>query len=309
MLAAFFLVATSVARIWDGAPHNAFTDLIHFKDRWLCVFREGTKHVSEDGAVRILESKDGNTWTSAGRLEIAGLDVRDPKITLTSDGRLMVTTAAADRKVKPVTHQSVVWFSKDGRDWGKPLNVGELDFWLWRVQWHKGQAYSVGYTTGDRATGFTRLYRSRDGKEFETLVPTLFSEGYPNESSLVFLKDGTALCLLRRDLGSKTGQLGSAKPPYTEWTWKDLGVRIGGPEFIQIPGGRLIGVVRLYDGTTRTSIVEIHPEDGRLTELEKLPSSGDSSYAGLEWRDGQLWISYYSSHEGKSSIYLARWKP
>jgi hypothetical protein len=26
------------------------------------------------------------------------------------------------------------------------------------------------------------------------------------------------------------------------------------------------------------------------------------------YRDGMLWVSYYSSHEGKTSIYLARVK-
>jgi hypothetical protein len=70
----------------------------------------------------------------------------------------------------------------------------------------------------------------------------------------------------------------------------------------------LIGVVRLYDGKTRTSIVEFFPGGG-MKELEKLPSSGDSSYAGIVWHKGEVWTSYYSSHEGKTSIYLARWKP
>jgi hypothetical protein len=37
-----------------------------------------------------------------------------------------------------------------------------------------------------------------------------------------------------------------------------------------------------------------------------VPSGGDCSYPGLAWHDGLLWMSYYSSHEGKSSIYLAR---
>ena len=32
----------------------------------------------------------------------------------------------------------------------------------------------------------------------------------------------------------------------------------------------------------------------------------DTSYPGLVWHEGQLWVSYYSSHEGKTSIYLAR---
>ena len=37
-----------------------------------------------------------------------------------------------------------------------------------------------------------------------------------------------------------------------------------------------------------------------------LPSGGDNSYAGLVWHDGLLWMSYYSSHEGKASIYVAQ---
>ena len=42
--------------------------------------------------------------------------------------------------------------------------------------------------------------------------------------------------------------------------------------------------------------------------FRSLPSSGDSSYPGLVWHDNQLWISYYSSHEGKAAIYIARVK-
>lgn len=38
----------------------------------------------------------------------------------------------------------------------------------------------------------------------------------------------------------------------------------------------------------------------------KLPSGGDTSYPGMVWHQGLLWLSYYSSHEGKTSIYLAK---
>ena len=37
-----------------------------------------------------------------------------------------------------------------------------------------------------------------------------------------------------------------------------------------------------------------------------LPSGGDCSYPGMVWHDGMLWVSYYSSHEGQTSIYLAK---
>ena len=50
----------------------------------------------------------------------------------------------------------------------------------------------------------------------------------------------------------------------------------------------------------------LDPTAGALTEFLTLPSGGDTSYAGLVWHEGLLWMSYYSSHEGKTSIYLAK---
>jgi len=46
-----------IRKIWDRAPHNAFTDLVRFQDRWLCVFREGRGHVSPGGAIRAFEAR------------------------------------------------------------------------------------------------------------------------------------------------------------------------------------------------------------------------------------------------------------
>ena len=49
-------------------------------------------------------------------------------------------------------------------------------------------------------------------------------------------------------------------------------------------------------------------QTAKYTPAAKLPSGGDSSYAGLLWHNGLLWISYYNSHSGKTSIYLAKAK-
>ena len=80
----------------------------------------------------------------------------------------------------------------------------------------------------------------------------------------------------------------------------------GGPNLIRLPDGRLVAVVRLYDGKVRTAVCAVDAEAGKLDELLALPSGGDTSYAGLVWHEGMLWISYYSSHEGRTSIYLAQ---
>ena len=50
----------------------------------------------------------------------------------------------------------------------------------------------------------------------------------------------------------------------------------------------------------------MNAESGRLTEFLRLPSGGDTSYPGMVYHEGLLWVSYYASHEGKTSIYLAR---
>ncbi|RUL83114.1 exo-alpha-sialidase [Tautonia sociabilis] len=297
-------------RIWDEAPHCAFTDLIRFDGRWLCTFREGQRHVSPDGAIRVIASEDGERWEPIARLTSASADLRDPKLCTSPDGRLMLTAAAALHDPGDGgRHQTLAWFSQDGASWDGPHPIGRRGDWLWRVSWHDGTPYSVGYSTeADRPARVARLYRGADGRAdaFEAIVDPLFEAGEPSEATLRFLPDGQALCLLRRDGAEPSAQLGQAEPPYLNWTWTDLGVRVGGPNLIRLPDGRLIAVVRLYDGGPRTAVCRLDPGAGTLTELLALPSGGDTSYAGLAWHAEQLWISYYSSHEGRTAIYLAR---
>jgi hypothetical protein len=77
---------------------------------------------------------------------------------------------------------------------------------------------------------------------------------------------------------------------------------------MRLPDGRFVAAVRLYDGRVRTSLCWLDPATAQLDEFQVLPSGGDTSYPGLVLHDGKLWVSYYSSHEGKTSIYLAKVK-
>lgn len=296
-----------VNKIWDQSPHNAFTDLIRHNSQWYCAFREGESHVSEDGKLRVIRSANGETWESVALMEWEGGDIRDAKLSLTSTGMLMLNGAV--RFLQPINgnnHQSLTWLSEDGEQWEGPFACPSgLGTWRWSATWHEGMAYSFGYSGKDEAGC---LYGTRDGKTWEIIRDSVFPhvETYPNESSLVFDKNGIAYCLLRREKGSGTALLGLSHPPYTEWKWKDLGVRIGGPKIIQLSDGRFLATVRLYDGQARTSLCLVDPAPGSLTECLKLPSGGDTSYAGMVEYEGNLWISYYSSHEEKTAIYLAR---
>jgi hypothetical protein len=154
-------VLVDVHRIWDRAPHSAFTDLVRFRDRWFCVFREGAGHVSPDGALRVIASDDGRQWESAALLTSWDSDLRDAKNTVTPGGQLMLAGAEALHQPAGHKHQSLVWFSDDGRNWSPRREVADPDFWLWRITWHQGHAYGFGYgTRGDNSfIGSTRARR------------------------------------------------------------------------------------------------------------------------------------------------------
>jgi len=297
-----------VQRIWDEAPHNAFTDLIRFKDRWYCTFREARNHWGKgaSGKIRVIASTDGKDWESTALFSMEG-DLRDPKLSIHPDNRLMVIYFRRFNPHRyPQMHElEFMQLSPDGRQWEEPVQIGFPDRWLWRVTWHEGQAYGVSHGGPKGKPPFTqprsgRFLISKDGRTFTPHADAR----YGGEATIRFTPDGTAYCL-RRSRGNR-GYIGSSTAPYTQWEWKDLDVRIGGPNMIQLPGGRFLAAVRLYDGGTRTSLCWLDPDNAELTEALPLPSGGDTSYAGLVWHDDRLWVSYYSSHQGKASIYLAK---
>lgn len=310
------------ARIWDKAPHSAFTDLVRFNSRWYCVFREGQGHVSAKGDIRVITSTDGKEWESAALIEKDGYDLRDPKITVHPDGKRLVVLGGAtvrEGTQAATQSQSFTTFSSDARKWTDLKWAGPTNFWLWRITWRNRTAYGVAYDVAPASRSArkygTRLLSSKDGVHFDIVSPDMGSGEGATEATLRFARDGTAFCLQRRDgKPSNTALLGDSRPPYTHWEWKDLGVHFGGPNFIQIPSGRWIAAGRLMvkddagKTTPRTVVCELDVKAAKLAPLVTLPSGGDTSYPGLVWHQGLLWVSYYSSHEGKTSIHLAKVK-
>ena len=45
---------------------------------------------------------------------------------------------------------------------------------------------------------------------------------------------------------------------------------------------------------------------GVLLDQASLPSGGDTSYPGMVLHGGLLWMSYYSSHEDGTNIYMTK---
>ncbi len=299
-----------VSKIWDYAPHNAFPDMVRYQDQWYAAFREANSHaVSGDGVMRVIRSADGVNWESAALLDWnAENEMRDARLTVLDDGRLMLNAAAAPL-ASTYERQSLCWFTDNGDDWSStPHLVGEKDWWLWSVTEHpSGDLYGIAYgklgVNPDPATT-TRLYRSEDGINYQTHVSTLTSHPNTNEADLIFLQDGTAVTLVRQN---SSGQcvVGTSTGDYTNWNLQTINKSIGGPELIELPDSNIVAATRLYDGVVRTALSWLDPATGTMEELLALPSGGDTSYPGMVWHDDSLWVTYYSSHEGKSNIYLA----
>lgn len=315
----------SVRKIWDKGNHNAFTDLIRFQDQWYCTFREAEAHVGGDGSIRVLRSADGREWSPVANISEAGIDLRDPKLSITPDGRLMIVAGGSVYKGGKTLlgRQPRVLFSKDGENWTAPKRTLEEGDWLWRVTWHKGTAWGLAYNPQARmqeqakaaanqgdpvkpgpAEWKLKLVKSTDGEHYD-LVTHLDVPGFANESTVRFLDDDTMVALIRRESGNRKGWIGTSKPPYKTWEYHETNYRLGGPNFLVMDDGAIWASSRDHrEKAAKTSIGRMSTTDYE-PELV-LPSGGDNSYAGMVMHEGELWMSYYSSHEGKSSIYLAR---
>lgn len=306
-----------VKKIWDTAQHSAFTDLIRYKDYFYCSFREGSDHAGgDDGKVRIIKSTDGDIWQHVALIEVSGLDLRDPKLSVTPAGKLMVIMGGSvyeNRKMLERIPQ--VSFSEDGALFSKPqpINIdpevrNSWD-WVWRVTWHKGVGYAINwkyeYNSGISPTGQIYLMKTMDGINYEKMY-YFDVDGYPNESTIRFDNEDKMHVLIRRERGVAL-LAASAGPDYNDFKFQDLAFRIGGPNFLHLGEEGLVLGARYYYGprSTTTAVLTVD-HSGNTKKAYILPSGGDNSYPGMLIFNNQLWVSYYSSHQGKSAIYLAK---
>ncbi len=301
----------SVQKIWDRAPHNAFTDLIHFKGSFFCAFREGEQHAGgEDGTVRILQSVDGLTWKSAVTLSKKGIDLRDPKFSIMPDGRLMLSLGGSRFNGEEYLGRSPhVAFSTDGIYWSDIQDVHMPHEWIWHVTWHKEVGYGVSYRYSDQQDNeqpwISTLFQTQNGLHYSKITEFAIPD-YPSEVTLRFQPDGTMIALARRYGGAWVGH---AKPPYHDWQWAETEYRLGGPDFLILPNGDMWAAARVVTGQGEEAKTETVLGKMTLTSFTPVlvfPSGGDTSYPGMVYYNGILFVSYYSSHEGKSAIYLAR---
>lgn len=295
-----------VSCIWSEG-YSAFPSIVGFQGKYYVAFREGWSHIFDEngeaaGGARILVSEDGDRWTSAALIKKDGYDLRDPKLSVTPDGRLMVIMGGSVYRNKQlVARIPQVSFSSDGENFtpSEPIvfdeKITDGSEWLWRITWNGDTGYGVTY--GEHFA----LLSTRDGLHYDTVTELdLDRTNSPGESTVRFTPDGKMLMMVRCDAGDGKGRWGVSEPPYTDWTWSDIDMHLGGPDFILLEDGTVVAGTRYTfpSGTNKTLIMR-GDTAGRFEEMYLVPSGGDTSYPGFIEVGDRLWMVYYSCHDSR----------
>ena len=309
------LTLNRVERISAPAPHCAFTDLIAspFAQNLtsiFCCYRQASDHVSLDGQIVIVKYSLLSKEKHYQHLQVPDTDLRDPKFSF--DGEVLYLTTYAKRKCPTtgrVSTDMLSFHTTPGMSWSGPHSFGKPSWWLWNITFFNQTAYGFAYNRGKNRID---LYAGHPNKQMDLVTDHALSLathqlGYPNESHILFSQNGSATAVVRRDADSYSAMLGESSPPYTSWTWKDLGCYIGGPVMYALSETHYLVAGRDWDGeVSTTKIWLLEKETAQLSVLFTLPSGGDNSYPGMVIDGDTLYLSYYSSHIDESTrVYLA----
>ena len=311
----------NVRRAYYNGEHNAFTDLCWFQGRIYLTFRScpDGHMVFPSSTIRVLTSDNlGRDWREVHRFSVGRRDVRDPHFLVFRD-KLFVYTGTwycgdgppKQREANRMLGYAAV--SADGARWEGPhVLEGTYGHYIWRAAAHGGKAYLCGRRKKDfaelpvtseegRRITESAMLESDDGLAWRARA--FFQEEWGNETAFQFASDGSVTAVART-VGN--AQLCRARPPYRRWTRSDLGRYIGGPLLARWQGRYVVGGRHMTD--RQPAVTALYwLEGGQLEEFARLPSGGDNSYPGLvELPSGEALVSWYSSHEKGTAVYLAQ---
>jgi hypothetical protein len=294
----------------DGS-HNSNTDMIEWQGDLLLVHATSPWHLgSKRSRLVVKRSRDGRSWETLATLGVAGHDIRDPKLAIVG-GRLFLY-ALPNHGLKATPTHTVLATSADARRFTDFEAVGPAGWLFWRPKTpDAGKTWYVAAYWHEH--GESILLRSSDGVAWEQVSRIHRGDGN-DETAIEFLPDGRLLATARLEVtpdriaGNSRActLLCVAEPPYHAWrTTRSAVTRLDGPVLFS-HGGSVYAVARNQVGRRgphtqlggllsrkRTAIFRVEPE--RLVHLSDLPSSGDTSYAGVVLRDGHAFIDYYTS--------------
>ncbi len=307
----------SIRTVRQDANHNAFTDLCRYHGRFYLAFRSCLDGHTFAGTSRIvvLSSDDGHDWSEVFTFGVQDRDSRDPQFLCFKESLFVYSGTWLMPDSGPLSLNDNVGYgawTDDGVNWSGPhILEGTYGHFIWRAAAHGDLAYlcarrrrsfQAGIETEKEPESIeAAMLESTDGRVWQ--FRTLFTEDFGCETAFLFEADGSVLGIAREDAGQRARVLRST-PPYEAWSRVFLDRNVGGPVLARWGDQLLVSGRKRSDDGAKTALYWLLED--QLHEAAELPSGGDCSYPGfVELDDGRGLLSYYSSHEGSTSIYLA----
>lgn len=308
LLTAGILVTTSAPAMevtsWvieNDGRHNAFTDLVRWKDDYYLCFRKGDGHLSMDGVIHIKRSKDLKTWTDCATLDTFG-DDRDPHFTATDD-KLYVYFGTWDLKhgtgegtPERGIIRSYVSSSEDGLKWSAIQGTYQPMWWLWRVRYHDGKFWCPAYTFGKPSA--LRLLRSDDGVQWEDHA-TVSLERIPDEADILWRNDGSVWIVARNEDEKHDAMWFRSDSAMKQWEARSTDTLIHSPVLLEWNNRVFVAGRGRTDGVYNNGLWEL--KENVPTLLWASPGSPDCAYPGLiiegEGDKTRVLMSWYGQHE------------
>jgi hypothetical protein len=309
--------------VTDDRMHNSNTDLIWFRDSFHLAYAVSPYHFGSAKCKLVVKrSTDGIRWTQVTEIKYGQQDIRDPKFAVING--ILHLYCLLNHATQPLPYTTRMAWSEDGTNWSDLVSIGHEGWLFWRPKTSDGKTWYVPAYW--HQFHHNALFATTNGKDFRW-VATIRKGQFINEPEIEFLSDGSLLATGRADYNKNNFDqvigipksstfLSLAEPPYTRWqdTAEDQLTRLDGPVMFRYRQHiYAVGRAHPYHGARfprrcavlgkkRTAIFEVHPEG--LIHISDLPSSGDTSYAGVVLRDGFAYISYYTSKIQRDPIWL-----
>lgn len=289
-----------IDKVFSDGRHNAFTDLVEWRGAYYLAFRNASGHGSFDGDLVILKSADRKKWAPAVRIATPG-DDRDPQF-LATDGRLFVYFPTFKNERREL--YAYVSFTDDGASWSPPAECYDQSYVVWKPKAFGGRFYAGAHVipTGNK-TRQSELVESVDGLKWRR-VAVIHAAKTESETAIHFFPSGRAMALVRNQAKPRHGWVCFADPPYQKWSAEQVPMRFEGHNIWAMGDRLLVGSRYFEQGQSRTAFFLYH--NGTFDRYAVLPTGGDTSYVGMvPLGADRILVSYYSSHEGPASVYVA----
>lgn len=316
-------------KVYSDGRHNAFTDLIYFKKKYLLAFRNAESHLSWDGKIIILSSHNARDWEEFKKFTFAkNFDPRAPKLFLKNERMFLEFPLRTEEKGRWQS-QILMTSTQNGVTFSRLKRVYRVGFVNWRPKVYKGNIYSVFYHVGeikDFNTWESELHTSHDGLSWK-YISTIYKGAGANETEIEFIGD-EIIAVVRKE--GKSSILARSKPPYTKWKYKNLKKQLHCPCIKKIDN-KIILAAREFNILTKRNKSEIADEtisksrkhqqkvslflwDGKIFKESLILEKGtniDSGYCGIELAKKDkncIFVSYYLGTSKTSDIWIAKVK-